>query len=115
MSWWAMPPRRVARSAGQPQVTFEQLVHMMVDHDLAMLQEKIAQGRLPTVDWPHDVSQRSKVRSTMAKQAIKFGTDGWRAGIADDYTFENVRYCAQGTAELPAGRRPGRPRHGRGL
>jgi phosphomannomutase len=31
--------------------------------------------------------------------AIKFGTDGWRAGIAEDYTFENVRYCAQGTAD----------------
>ena len=30
---------------------------------------------------------------------IKFGTDGWRAGIAEDYTFENVRYCAQGTAD----------------
>lgn len=26
---------------------------------------------------------------------IKFGTDGWRALIADDYTFENVRICAQ--------------------
>ena len=30
--------------------------------------------------------------------SIRFGTDGWRARIADDYTFENVRYCAQGTA-----------------
>jgi len=29
----------------------------------------------------------------MAK--IKFGTDGWRAIIAEDYTFENVRICAQ--------------------
>ncbi|MDA0770885.1 MAG: phosphoglucomutase/phosphomannomutase family protein [Chloroflexi bacterium] len=29
---------------------------------------------------------------------IKFGTDGWRAVIAEDYTFENVRFCAQGTA-----------------
>ncbi len=29
---------------------------------------------------------------------IKFGTDGWRAAIAEDYTFENLRYCAQGTA-----------------
>jgi phosphomannomutase len=27
---------------------------------------------------------------------IRFGTDGWRAIIADDYTFENVRRCAQG-------------------
>jgi phosphomannomutase len=29
---------------------------------------------------------------------IKFGTDGWRARIADDYTFDNVRRCAQGFA-----------------
>ena len=29
---------------------------------------------------------------------IKFGTDGWRAYIAEDYTFENVRRCAQGFA-----------------
>jgi alpha-D-glucose phosphate-specific phosphoglucomutase len=27
---------------------------------------------------------------------IKFGTDGWRGRIADDYTFDNVRRCAQG-------------------
>jgi alpha-D-glucose phosphate-specific phosphoglucomutase len=30
--------------------------------------------------------------------AIKFGTDGWRAVIAEDFTFPNVRACAQGTA-----------------
>jgi alpha-D-glucose phosphate-specific phosphoglucomutase len=35
----------------------------------------------------------------VGKSVIKFGTDGWRAGIAEDYTFENVRYCAQGTAD----------------
>jgi phosphomannomutase len=29
---------------------------------------------------------------------IRFGTDGWRARIAEDYTFENVRRCAQGFA-----------------
>jgi phosphomannomutase len=27
---------------------------------------------------------------------IRFGTDGWRAIIADTFTFENVRYCAEG-------------------
>ncbi len=27
----------------------------------------------------------------MANEHIKFGTDGWRAVIADDFTFENVR------------------------
>ena len=32
-------------------------------------------------------------------QKIKFGTDGWRAKIADSYTFENVRRCAQGFAQ----------------
>ena len=30
---------------------------------------------------------------------IKFGTDGWRAVIAEDYTFENVRICAQAVAD----------------
>jgi phosphomannomutase len=29
---------------------------------------------------------------------ITFGTDGWRGVIAEDYTFENVRRCAQGFA-----------------
>jgi phosphomannomutase len=30
---------------------------------------------------------------------IKFGTDGWRAAIAEDYTFHNVRRCARAVAE----------------
>jgi alpha-D-glucose phosphate-specific phosphoglucomutase len=30
---------------------------------------------------------------------IKFGTDGWRAIIAEDFTFPNVRACAQGVAD----------------
>ena len=29
---------------------------------------------------------------------IKFGTDGWRAIIGEEYTFQNVRICAQGVA-----------------
>lgn len=29
---------------------------------------------------------------------IVFGTDGWRAKVADDFTFENVRRCADGVA-----------------
>jgi phosphomannomutase len=30
---------------------------------------------------------------------IAFGTDGWRGRVAEEYTFENVRRCAQGVAE----------------
>ena len=30
---------------------------------------------------------------------IKFGTDGWRGVIAQDFTFDNVRACAQGVAD----------------
>ena len=30
---------------------------------------------------------------------IKFGTDGWRAIIADDYTVENVIRVAEATAK----------------
>ena len=33
------------------------------------------------------------------KIPIKFGTDGWRAIIADTFTFENVRYASQATAD----------------
>ncbi len=29
---------------------------------------------------------------------IKFGTDGWRGYVAEDYTFDNVRRCTQGFA-----------------
>lgn len=30
---------------------------------------------------------------------IKFGTDGWRGFVAEEYTFDNVRRCAQGFTE----------------
>jgi alpha-D-glucose phosphate-specific phosphoglucomutase len=30
---------------------------------------------------------------------IKFGTDGWRGIIAQDFTFDNVRICAQAVAD----------------
>ena len=33
-----------------------------------------------------------------APTTIVFGTDGWRARIADEFTFENVRRCADGVA-----------------
>ena len=32
--------------------------------------------------------------------AIKFGTDGWRAIIAEDFTFNNVRRCTQAIADF---------------
>ncbi len=35
---------------------------------------------------------------------IVFGTDGWRARIGDEYTFENVRRCADGVAHYVAER-----------
>jgi phosphomannomutase len=39
----------------------------------------------------------SSIEDAMAFKII-FGTDGWRGRIAEDYTFENVRRCAQGFA-----------------
>jgi len=35
----------------------------------------------------------------VTRNPIKFGTDGWRAIIAGDFTFDNVRVCAQATAQ----------------
>ncbi len=34
----------------------------------------------------------------MKDNPIRFGTDGWRGIIADDFTFANVRICAQAVA-----------------
>lgn len=33
---------------------------------------------------------------------IRFGTDGWRARIADEFTYDNVRICAQAVADWVA-------------
>ncbi|MFC2006044.1 phosphoglucomutase/phosphomannomutase family protein [Chloroflexota bacterium] len=35
----------------------------------------------------------------MENNPIKFGTDGWRGIIAQDFTFDNVRVCAQAVAD----------------
>ena len=37
-----------------------------------------------------------------SESPIRFGTDGWRALIARDYTFANVRACAHGVCRLLA-------------
>jgi len=38
--------------------------------------------------------------------AIKFGTDGWRGVVGDDFTYETLRYAAQGVAEYLKDRTP---------
>jgi phosphomannomutase len=38
-----------------------------------------------------------------AKSPIVFGTDGWRARIAEEFTFDNVRRCADGVARYVIG------------
>src|SRR5438270_3403134 len=40
------------------------------------------------------VTTEDRTPTTAASASIKFGTDGWRAVIADDFTFENVRRVA---------------------
>ena len=44
------------------------------------------------------------VRHAPAPTTISFGTDGWRARIADEFTFDNVRRCADGVASYVVGR-----------
>ncbi|MCK5393389.1 MAG: phosphoglucomutase/phosphomannomutase family protein, partial [Candidatus Omnitrophica bacterium] len=39
---------------------------------------------------------------------IKFGTDGWRAVIAEDFTFENVRNLSQAIADYLKGKVKGK-------
>jgi phosphomannomutase len=47
------------------------------------------------------------VRHAPEPATIVFGTDGWRARIADEYTFDAVRRCADGVANHVVGRGEG--------
>jgi phosphomannomutase len=42
---------------------------------------------------------RNRSSRRVSEPQIKFGTDGWRGVMADDFTYETVRYAAQGIAE----------------
>jgi phosphomannomutase len=42
-------------------------------------------------------------QTVAALPPIVFGTDGWRARVADEYTYENVRRCAEGVARWVVG------------
>jgi phosphomannomutase len=44
----------------------------------------------------------STTAGVAAPTSIVFGTDGWRARIADEFTFDNVRRCADGVAHYVA-------------
>ena len=46
----------------------------------------------------------TNVAEAPAPTRIVFGTDGWRARVADEFTFENVRRCADGVARCVADR-----------
>src|ERR1700676_3022055 len=56
---------------------------------LALLGTRIRVSLTTSDQRPMTNDQR---RTTMTQ--IKFGTDGWRGLIADDFTFENVRRVA---------------------
>jgi phosphomannomutase len=41
----------------------------------------------------------TKLAETPTPTRIVFGTDGWRSRVADEFTFHNVRRCAEGVAQ----------------
>jgi phosphomannomutase len=44
----------------------------------------------------------TNIATAPSPTTIVFGTDGWRARVADEFTFENVRRCADGVARYVA-------------
>jgi phosphomannomutase len=44
------------------------------------------------------------VTAAPPQAAIVFGTDGWRARVAEEFTFDNVRRCADGVARYVLGK-----------
>ncbi len=45
-----------------------------------------------------DTSTSDSAQTATAKTVVKFGTDGWRGIIADDFTYANVRVAARAIA-----------------
>src|SRR6478609_8779465 len=60
--------------------------------------ESRASAQTPATPVPPAASG-APVSANAPVPPIIFGTDGWRARIGEDYTYENVRRCAQGVAE----------------
>jgi phosphomannomutase len=52
----------------------------------------------PSAQAPVPAAPAGAPQSAAALPPIVFGTDGWRARVADEYTYENVRRCAEGVA-----------------
>ena len=46
-----------------------------------------------------DLEMGAKQEAPAGTGAVKFGTDGWRGIIADDFTYENVRVAARAIAQ----------------
>src|SRR3972149_9512404 len=64
------------------------------------LQQVQAGDGLGAGDTRREDSERSPgLLEKTSMSVIKFGTDGWRAAIAEDFTFANVRLCAQAVSE----------------
>jgi len=59
---------------------------------------------------PQKKRSTAAVSAARAQAAIKFGTDGWRGLIADDFTFDNVRTVAHAIARYVV--RAEQPQHG---
>ena len=57
-----------------------------------------ARSRRSSSAAPDPEDELTTTAGAPAPTTIVFGTDGWRARIADEYTFENVRRCADGVA-----------------
>jgi len=56
-----------------------------------------------TITAPAQEEPRAVTETTIPAAVlppIVFGTDGWRARIADEFTYENVRRCAEGVAHF---------------
>jgi phosphomannomutase len=55
----------------------------------------------------YELMRRDPIHQAMPTPPIHFGTDGWRAVIADGFTFQNLTVAAQASAQVLARTYPG--------
>src|SRR5580765_6394793 len=109
MAGWTSRRRRIARARG---LTLSSAVrHCSISATLEQRSGRCAklsrhprhfQIPLSTERWKQradDAGHSGTQAGILFMGTIKFGTDGWRAVIAEDFTFSNLERVAQATAD----------------
>src|SRR5947209_13396777 len=97
---------RSSASLFEPMVVKTTLLSVIRNNSLLQLVQSLDRKQTRAVNLNRNRLDFSRHRRKVMKAQIKFGTSGWRAVMADEFTFENVRRAVVGVARHVSGLKP---------